>query len=246
MSAPPYMKLYIADYLADTTHLRTVEHGAYLLLLMALWRAGGKLPKDPAKLARIAQMSSEEWAEVAPAVMDFFTVRGGSLTQKRATSEIAKYQSAVSGSKRAGKASASRRANKNSELGSTDVDVSVERKSNQPEPEPEPEPDNSSEDKSSGAEAPRDDLFADDPNRMAWALAKDVLGKNGGMEAEPARKFFGALISRHKLEAREMLPALAAAVANQTQDPKGYLTRSAQGVAKRKAEPAGQKRVSFV
>lgn len=122
MSAPPYMKLYIADYLADTTHLTRDEHGAYLLLLMALWRAGGKLPRDPAKLARITKCTAAEWEEIAPVVMEFFKVSGGSITQKRASKEIAKYQGVVKGSKSAGKASAAKRANKNNEQASTDVE----------------------------------------------------------------------------------------------------------------------------
>ena len=122
MSAPPYMKLYIADYLADTTHLTRDEHGAYLLLLMALWRAGGKLPRDPVKLSRIAKCTPAEWDQIAPVVMEFFKVGGGSITQKRASQEIAKYQGVVKGSKSAGKASAAKRANKNNEQASTDVE----------------------------------------------------------------------------------------------------------------------------
>lgn len=114
MSAP-YMPLYIADYLADTTHLTRSEHGAYLLLLMAMWRAGGKLPADDAKLARLAKCNGEEWSDVKPVVMDFFKRRGGTLTHKRLSEEYAKYENTIRRKSEGGKASAAKKANVNNQ-----------------------------------------------------------------------------------------------------------------------------------
>lgn len=140
MSAPPYMKLYIAEYLAETTHLDAVGHGAYLLLIMAMWRAGGKLPRDEAKLARIAQCTPEQWATVRDDIMAFFKVSGGAIRHNRVSKEIAKYDAVIEGAKSAGKASASKRSKKNKVEATNDRCENVERKSNQPEPEEDNKP----------------------------------------------------------------------------------------------------------
>lgn len=83
-----YMPLWIADYLADTTHLTTAQHGAYLLLLMAYWRKGGPLPDNPARLAAIANMSAAEWRKARPVLAEFFQIEAGEWRQKRADAEI--------------------------------------------------------------------------------------------------------------------------------------------------------------
>jgi uncharacterized protein YdaU (DUF1376 family) len=65
------MPLYVADYLADTSHLRAAQSGAYLHLIMHYWRKGG-LPDDDAQLAAIARMDMDEWQATRPVVQAFF------------------------------------------------------------------------------------------------------------------------------------------------------------------------------
>jgi len=83
MAEFPAMNLWTDAYMADTSHLTTTEHGAYLLILMAMWRAGGNLPNDETRLARTARLSLDKWRRIAPTIMSFLTVDGAFVSQKR-------------------------------------------------------------------------------------------------------------------------------------------------------------------
>lgn len=88
MAEFPAFPVWTDAYLADTTHLTTLEHGAYLLLLMAMWRTGeSRLPSDDVKLARFARLTPGQWRRVKPSLMAFFRADGDWITQGRLTDE---------------------------------------------------------------------------------------------------------------------------------------------------------------
>lgn len=93
MTATPWLPFYVRDYLADTMHLSRDEHGAYLLLLMACWQRGGKLPDDDRELARITKcVDLEDWKNLCSKMAFFFKISGGFWRQKRLSREFRKSQ----------------------------------------------------------------------------------------------------------------------------------------------------------
>ena len=84
-----WMPLSIGDYLADTSHLSTLQHGAYLLMLMHYWRKG-PLPNDPATLANITKLPIDAWSINQAVLMQFYFLGDdGLLHQKRSDKERA-------------------------------------------------------------------------------------------------------------------------------------------------------------
>lgn len=86
-AADTWMPLYVADFLTDTTHLNTIQTGAYLLVLMGAWVRGGKLPNDDAQLARIARCDPVEWLSLRPILEPFFEVTNECWIQHRLLKE---------------------------------------------------------------------------------------------------------------------------------------------------------------
>lgn len=115
----PGMMLWTDAYLADTGHLSTAEHGAYLLLLIAMWRNGASLPNDPAKLARFARLRPDQWSRMAPTILKFFIVEGERITQKRLLREFEKSMAYVASRVRLGKLGAEAKALKSGRMGLT-------------------------------------------------------------------------------------------------------------------------------
>ena len=68
------MPVYIGDYLADTMHLTTEQHGAYLLLIFHLWRRG-TLPDEDRVLEKITGLSESSWASTRPVLAEFFKIQ---------------------------------------------------------------------------------------------------------------------------------------------------------------------------
>lgn len=99
------MPLNIGDYMKDTGHLSTVEHGAYMLLIMHYWCHDG-LPPENGKLAKIAKLSREQWDEVRDTLADLFL---DDWRHKRVEEELAKAKALIAKKKAAGKAGASAR-----------------------------------------------------------------------------------------------------------------------------------------
>lgn len=90
--ADTWMPWYVADYLADTAHLSTEQHGAYCLMLMAAWKRGGSLPKDDAQLAAVCRLPIARWRAYRSILLEFFVATEEAYSHKRVTAERLKAQ----------------------------------------------------------------------------------------------------------------------------------------------------------
>jgi uncharacterized protein YdaU (DUF1376 family) len=81
-----WLPLYVGDYLRDTRDLNTLQHGAYLLLIMHYWQHDG-LPSDDARLAAIAGLTVAQWRRIREPVQAKFA---DGWRHKRIDAELAR------------------------------------------------------------------------------------------------------------------------------------------------------------
>jgi uncharacterized protein YdaU (DUF1376 family) len=148
----PWMRFFPGDYLADTTHLSTTEHGAYMLLILAYWQRKG-LPDDDEQLARITRLSPRLWQLMRPTMASLFKPgwRHPRIDHELAEAEKA-YQRRASAGKKGGEAKASR----------SSIATAMPQ---QPEPEPEPK------DGGGGDARARDPLVPSEAGKIADEVA---------------------------------------------------------------------------
>jgi len=115
MAEFPKFPLWTDAYLADTTHLTTIQHGALLLLLITAWRSKTyDLPDDDKQLALFTKMTPQQWARIKSVISPFWNVENGRWSNNRMLDELDAVRRMTQQRSDAGKASALKRQHRGS------------------------------------------------------------------------------------------------------------------------------------
>lgn len=84
-----YYRRYLGDYARDTKHLSMLEHGAYTLLLDALYATERPLPGDRGLIFKICGASTKREKNAVESVLSqFFVLQPTGFSQKRYEEEL--------------------------------------------------------------------------------------------------------------------------------------------------------------
>lgn len=104
-----WMAFSVDDYVSNTMHLSTRQHGGYILLICAAWKAKGRLPGNDAALMTITRLAAPEWKVDGPVLKEFLTWRGDHWVQERVEYEWQDAQSMIDAKSKAGRIGARKR-----------------------------------------------------------------------------------------------------------------------------------------
>ncbi len=140
MAEFPALPLWTDAFLGDTIHLNAEETGAYLMLLMVMWRTGDcTLPDDDVKLARWARCSPKAWSRIRPTILEFLSPIGDRWTQKRLKDERTFVEEKKQRAAENGRASALKRKGRHStERVASDIASDQQTVNKTPTPTPTP------------------------------------------------------------------------------------------------------------
>lgn len=173
MAEFPALPLWTDAYLGDTTHLTTIQHGIYLLLLFAAWRSKDcRLPDDDKLLARYAHLTTQQWVRHRPTIAPFWAITDGQWSNARLSDERDTVKRQRDQRSMAGTASALKRLHRNS--------TAVQRKSNggeAPTPTPTPTPILKKESSSKPPSGDFDGFWVCCPKKVGKVAAKKSYAK---------------------------------------------------------------------
>jgi uncharacterized protein YdaU (DUF1376 family) len=197
-----WMPIYIGDYLADTGHLTTTQHGAYLLLLMHYWRKL-RLPDDDKQLAAIAKLPLRIWLDSKETIQAFFHE---GWKHKRIESELQKRLDVSNKRAEAGARGGKSRSGQEaiaSSLLKQNASMTQSHKD--------------SEAKASGAVAP------DDPRTRLFRVGLPKLAALTGKGPDACRSFVGKCLKAASDDALIVLGLIEDAERNQVADPSAWI-----------------------
>lgn len=177
MAEYPMFPLWTDAYLGDTMHLTCEQHGAYLLLLISMWRSkDARLPDNDAILGNTCRLGPKAWARMRVAVEPFFVVADGWWTQSRLLRER----------EAAGKRKAAQSGNAKSRWNNKTTDATAKPRECPPSPSPSPSPNGDDSLPSVTAKPPPEPPAEPPPptpppdlRSVAWQTAEHLFGKQG-------------------------------------------------------------------
>lgn len=106
MAEFPALPLFTDALVADTDHLSDEEFGAYIRMLIMIWRnANCRIPADAVWLMRRLKVNEEKYNRLyKPLIAEFFTSTGNYISQKRLLKEFEYLRAARQKHSAAGKA----------------------------------------------------------------------------------------------------------------------------------------------
>lgn len=112
---PLWMPIWVAERVADTSHLPAFELGFLHRLELSYWRSGP--PRDcDETLARICGCTPVEFRRARPSLETFFSVEGGQWVSQKLDSELAESYRVINAKRNQTAAATKARMNKRSEL----------------------------------------------------------------------------------------------------------------------------------
>lgn len=205
MAERPFMQLYGSDLVGDTLHLSAEQIGAYMLLLIAMWNAGGSLPHDDTKLARIARLTPAKWQKISDDLIALFDVLDGTVSHKRQQKEIKKMNEKREKNAASGSLGGKAKALKDKGVGLANATETLQRKPGIVRATPEPYPERKKEEPS----APRKRAsrlppeWAPSDDDKAWLRSKWPGVLRGTVETE-LEKFRNYWLSKSGKDATKL------------------------------------------